>query len=77
MKLSWWERLVVSLVESVGPGLVAGALANLKVDEVVASAKPWIAKVVAKVPPGFRPQLRDLLSKLSDLFTQLVKEIPA
>lgn len=77
MKLSWWQRIVVSLIESIGPGLAAAALANLKVDEVVAAVKPWVAKVVAKIPPGFRPQMKELLGKLSEFFAQLKNEIPA
>jgi hypothetical protein len=77
VKLSWWQKIVVSLIESIGPGLVAAALATLKVDEVVAAVKPWVAKVVAKIPAGFRPQMRELLGKLSEFFAQLKNEIPA
>jgi hypothetical protein len=77
MKLGWWQRIVVGLIESIGPGLVAMALSQLKVDEVVAAVKPWVAKVVAKIPAGFRPQMKELLGKLSDFFAQLKNEIPA
>jgi len=75
MKLNLGQKLLAWLVETFAPGLLAKAISSIKVDDIVAFVLPFVKRIVAKVPTGFRPQLKELLSKLSEFFGDLAEEI--